>query len=74
MQKCTEKTVFKKGQIYQASFHQVIGGPTLFLTFCNLCRHLHIFLDILELKKENKKKYVEKTVLIIWSYICEKMA
>ena len=43
-----------KEDIYQASFHHIKGWPTLFLTFCNFQRHLHMFLDILELGIENK--------------------
>ena len=59
--------------LYQASFHQVKGGPTLFLMFCNLLHYLHMFLDILELGIENKNCAV-KTVFIMWPQICEKIA
>jgi hypothetical protein len=31
-------------------------------------------LDILEFRKENKKKYLEKTVMVMWSQTCGKMA
>ena len=33
-----------------------------------------MFLDILEFRVENKKKYLGKTVLKIWSQILRKMA
>ena len=33
-----------------------------------------MFLDILELRIENKKKYLEKAVLVMWSQTCRKMA
>ena len=33
---------------------------------------LRLFLDILELKKQNKKESLEKTVLIIWSQILKR--
>ena len=60
--------------IDQASFHQVKGGPTPFFMFCNLWRHLHMFLNILELGIKNKKKeLLEKTVFNMWSQIAEKL-
>ena len=55
--------------INPASFHQLKVGPTPFLTFCNLWRNLHMFLDILELMTETKK-ICRKTILIMWSRIC----
>ena len=62
--------------IYQASFHQVKGGPMLFLlTFCNLWRHLHMFLFILELGIERRKKLCRNNCfanLIMRSQNCEK--
>ena len=39
----------------------------------NFTRHLHMFLEIFELCKENKKNCLGKTVLKMWSQICEKM-
>ena len=33
-----------------------------------------MFLDILEFREENKKKYLGKTVLKMWSQILQKMA
>ena len=32
-----------------------------------------MFLDIMEFRRENKKKYLEKTVLVFWSQTCGKM-
>ena len=40
-----------------------------FLAFPNLRRNLHIFLDIPELRVENKKNNLEKTVVIMWYQI-----
>ena len=39
----------------------------------NLKRNLHMFLEILEPKVKNQKKSLEKTVLIEWSQICNKI-
>ena len=41
-----------------------------FLPLRNLWHHLHMFLNILELKIENKNVNLGKTVLIMWSQIC----
>ena len=39
-----------------------------------LTRNLHIFQDIFELKVENKNFSLDKTVLIIWYQILQKIA
>ena len=49
-------------------FHGYRGGA-----FTHL-RNLHMFLEILKLIVENQTKMHKKTVLIIWSQICGKMA
>ena len=59
--------------IYQASFDHVKVGPTSVLALHSLCRQLHMFLDILEFRVENKtkRKYLErkkKKVLEFWLY------
>ena len=46
--------------IYQASFDHVKVGPTLILALHNLWRQIHMFLDILEFRVENKTNYLEK--------------
>ena len=56
--------------IYQGSFAHVKVGPTPVLALHNLWRQIHI----LEFGLENKKKYLEKTVLVIWSQTCGKIA
>ena len=41
----------------------------------NLRRQMHMFLDILELRVENNKKYLEKkTVLVMGTQTCGKIA
>ena len=45
---------------YQGSFDHVKVGPTPVLELHNLWRQIHIFLDILEFRVENKEKYLEK--------------
>ena len=37
-------------------------------------RQIHMFLDILEFRVENKKKYLVKTVLVTWCQTCGSMA
>ena len=59
---------------YQGSFDHVKFGPTPVLESRNLWRQIHIFLDILEFRVENKIKYFEKTVLVMWSQTCGKTA
>ena len=41
---------------------------------CSLWLGLHMFIDIMELRTENKNSIVEKTVLIILSQRCVKVA
>ena len=40
----------------------------------NLRRDLHMFLDNIELRKENINKSLGKNGLQLWSHMCEKMA
>ena len=44
------------------------------MAVCNFTRNIRMCLDIFELRIENKKQSVGKTVLIIRSQICEPMA
>ena len=60
--------------LYQASFDHVKVGPTPVLALHNLWCQIHMFQDILEFRVDKKKKYLEKTVLVIWSQTCGKMA
>ena len=46
--------------IYQGSFDYLKVGPSPLLELHNLWRQIHMFLDILEFRIENKKKYLEK--------------
>ena len=48
--------------LYQGSFDHVKVEPTPVYASDNLCCHIHIytFIDILEYRAENKKKYLEK--------------
>ena len=38
---------------------------------CTLWRNLHMFLTILDFRAENKRNCLEKTVLKMWSQICD---
>ena len=58
--------------IYHGSFEHVKVGPTPALH--NLCCKIHMFLNILEYRVENQKKYLEKTVCVMWSQTCGNMA
>ena len=57
-----------------ASFDHVKVGPTPVLALHHLWRKIHMFLDILEFRVENKIKSLTKTVLVMWSQICGKVA
>ena len=48
-------------KVYQGSFDHVKVRPTPVLELHNVWRQIHMFLDILEFRIENKKKYLEKT-------------
>ena len=58
----------------KASFDQVKVGLTPFLAFYNLLHNLHMFLNILEPKIENKNLIQRKTVLKMLYQICEILA
>ena len=60
--------------IHQASFEHVKVGPTPVLSLQNVGGQIHMFLDILEFKIQTQKNYLEKTVVVIWSQTCRKMA
>ena len=53
----------REASINQASFDHVKVGPTPVLALRNLWLQIHMFLDILEFRVENKKKYLEKNCL-----------
>ena len=59
--------------LHQGSLDHVKVGPTPVLELHNLRRQIHMFLDILEFRIKNKKNYLEKTVLVMWSQTCGKM-
>ena len=46
--------------VYQGSFDHVRVGPTPVLELHNLWRQIHMFLDILEFRIENKKELFRK--------------
>ena len=49
-----------KKNVNQASFDHVKVGPTPIFALYNLWRQIHMFLDILEFRIEDKKEYLEK--------------
>ena len=60
--------------IYQASFDHEKVGLRPVLALHNLWRQIHKFLDILELRVENKTKYSAIIVMVKWSQTCRKRA
>ena len=46
--------------LYQASFHHIKDGLMLVLALHNLLRQIHMFLDILEFRVENKQKNISE--------------
>ena len=66
---CEEKSV------NYGSFDHVKVIPTPVLALNNLWRQIHMFLNMLEFKVENKEKlFRKKNVLVMWSQTCGNMA
>ena len=68
------QSMHMKLYLHQGSLDHVKVGPTPVLELHNLWRQILMLLDILEFRIENKKKYLEKTVLVMVSQTCGKMA
>ena len=63
-----EEHVLEKVYFDKLTSMRVNSGVTQF------CTHLCMLVDIFELQIENKQESLGKTVLIMWSQICEKIA